>query len=166
VPPPPPPPPPVYSLLGSGGCRQRGCSHGDAGVTFLRSPADSAASQQACFDYCDASADCLAIEWETPEGGAGPKCEIWLEMPAFAETKAHHSCHVKHRALQTSPPSAPADASDTCGQQASIDLALIVVVAAPVLLVLILAACALRRRALQHRPKKPASELQLHGSES
>ena len=100
-----------YALLDGteGGCRQEGGSHGEAGVAFLRSPGGTTASLQACLDYCTADTLCMAVEWESAEGSNGPKCEIWLEVPYFAEWKAHHECHIKLRAVPppSSPPPAP-----------------------------------------------------------
>ena len=103
-----------FSLMGAGGCRVAGGGHGTNGADFTK-PGGVQGSLQACKDYCEADASCVAIEWETDEGSYGPKCEIWSVMPAFAEIKADHSCFVKQLAVpppprrppSLPPPSAP-----------------------------------------------------------
>ena len=93
-----------------GGCRLTGGDHGEVNVDFLRSPGDSNDDLDSCKAYCDADSSCLAIEWESPEGRYGPKCEIWRTMPDYTEAKAHHQCMYKLRPVPPSPgqpPSSP-----------------------------------------------------------
>lgn len=113
-----------YLLMAEGGCRLEGGSHGTLDVDFKKNPSGSTSSAQACEDYCSGSATCLAFEWEDPESSFGPKCEIWLVMPAYGENKPMHKCMLKLRAVppppllppeQPAPPSLPPPSAPDIG---------------------------------------------------
>ena len=105
----------MYAALGpvDAGCRLAGGGHGVLSVDYARSPPGTTASVDACLAYCTTRDACLAIEWETPEGSFGPKCEIWWTMPAYGEGKPHHECRIKLRAVPPPPISPPAPLPST-----------------------------------------------------
>jgi hypothetical protein len=89
-------------LLGQGGCRLRGGSHGVEYQHWLLSPAYSADNSTACIQFCTSSDSCLGAEWDS----SVPKCEAWLVVPAYAEPKPEHDCYVKIAPPSTGLPSA------------------------------------------------------------